>query len=164
MTAQPRPDRRPIVVAAIAAVLVATTGGLLTEIGPWYFGLAKPPWQPPDWAFGPAWTVIFALCAVAGALAWREARTPAARGLLVGSFAANAVLNVTWSYLFFTMRRPDLALAEVALLWLSVLALIVIAGRIVPRAGWLLVPYLAWVSFAAFLNYTIVRLNPGIGG
>lgn len=163
MTAQPRQDRRPIVVAAIAAVLVASTGGLLTEIGPWYFALRKPSWQPPDWAFGPAWTIIFALCAVAGAVAWREARTSSAKTLLVACFAANAALNVAWSYLFFTMRRPDFALVEVAFLWLSVAALIAVAGRIAPRAGWLLVPYLAWVSFAAFLNLTIVRLNPGIG-
>ena len=163
MNAPPRRDRRPIVIAAVAATLVAMTGGLLTEIGPWYLALRKPAWQPPDWAFGPAWTIIFALCAAAGAIAWREARDASARRLVIAGFAANAVLNVSWSYLFFTMRRPDLALVEVAFLWLSVLALVLVLRRVSRRAGWLLVPYLAWVSFAAFLNHTIVKLNPALG-
>jgi len=158
-----RKDRRPIVIAAVAATLVAMTGGLLTEIGPWYLALKKPAWQPPDWAFGPAWTIIFALCAVAGAIAWREASDRATRRIVLACFAANAVLNVGWSCLFFTMRRPDLALVEVGFLWLSVLALVLVLRRISRQAGWLLVPYLAWVSFAAFLNFTVVKLNPAIG-
>ncbi len=164
MNAAPRKDRRPIVIAAVAATLVAMTGGLLTKLGPWYYGLTKPAWQPPDWAFGPAWTIIFALCAAAGAIAWREAADAAARRLVVATFAANAVLNVAWSYLFFTMQRPDLALVEVGGLWLSVLALVLVLRRSSTRAAWLVVPYLAWVTFAAFLNFTIVKLNPGIGG
>ena len=163
MNGKTRKDRRPIVFAAVAATLVAMTGGLLTKLGPWYFALAKPAWQPPDWAFGPAWTIIFALCATAGAIAWREAADAAARRLILAAFAINAVLNVAWSYLFFTMQRPDLALVEVGILWLSVLGLVLVLRRSSTRAAWLVVPYLAGVSFAAFLNFTLVKLNPGIG-
>jgi translocator protein len=163
VNAKPRKDRRAIVIAAVAATLVAMTGGLLTKLGPWYYALAKPAWQPPDWAFGPAWTIIFALCAVAGAIAWREAAGAGERRLVLAAFAINAVLNVSWSYLFFTMQRPDLALVEVGILWLSVLGLVLVLRRSSTRAAWLVVPYLAWVSFAAFLNFTLVKLNPGIG-
>ena len=112
-------------------------GALTTDIGPWYFNLHKPLWQPPHWLFGPARTLTFALAA----------------------FAGNAFLNTLWSLLFFRMRRPDWALYEVGLLWLSILVLIILLSRRSRAAAWLLAPYLAWVSFASFLNFTIVRLN-----
>lgn len=158
---QPPAPRRgtPLLVAALCAVLVAAVGGALTEIGPWYAGLVKPPFQPPDWAFGPAWTLIFALCAVAGALAWQRAPDARARSQALALFAVNAVLNVVWSLLFFKLRRPDWALYEVVLLWLSILALIWFCGRYAPAIRWLLAPYLAWVTFATAVNAGVVRLN-----
>ena len=134
-------------------------GGLLTEIGPWYQGLKKPSWQPPDWLFGPVWTVIFGLTATAGLDAWRRASDGASRRWIMLLFALNALLNVSWTVLFFQLKRPDWALAEVVALWLSVLALIVVTSRFSSRAPWLLAPYLAWVAFAGFLNWTVVRLN-----
>ena len=164
--AMPEPGRKlswrrcwkPVLVAAVAAMVVAALGASATDLGPWYQGLRKPDWQPPDWLFGPAWTLIFALTAAAGALAWsrapRRARLP-----LVAAFALNALLNVLWSELFFAFQRPDWALVEVAFLWLSIVLLMVVAGRHARAAAWLLVPYLLWVSFAAFLNYTVVQLN-----
>ncbi len=145
-------------VAAGSAIVVAVLGAVLTDIGDWYYSLEKPPWQPPDWAFGPAWTLIFVLTATAGVLAWM-AGGDRARPLVAAAFAVNAVLNVAWSLLFFRLRRPDWALVEVAAFWLSIVALIAICGSLDPRAGWLLLPYIAWVSFAAILNMTIVRLN-----
>jgi len=148
-----------IVVAAGVATFVAMCGGLLTEIGPWYRGLRKPSWQPPDWAFAPAWTLIFALAATAAVLGWYAAPDVQARRLVVGLFLANGVLNILWSLLFFKLRRPDWALIEVVLLWLSILALILFLWPLSYHAGWAMVPYLVWVSFAAFLNLTIVRLN-----
>lgn len=151
--------QRPLLVAAGLAVLVASLGGALTDIGPWYQALVKPAFQPPDWAFGPAWTLIFALCAIAGADAWRRAPDAAARTRVLGLFALNAALNVGWSLLFFRLRRPDLALYEVSLLWLSILALILVLGRFAPRVRWLLAPYLAWVTFATAVNAGVVRLN-----
>jgi benzodiazapine receptor len=148
-----------ILIAALIATLVGLIGGLLTTIGPWYRGLRKPSWQPPDWAFAPAWTTIFALAVVAAVLGWYAAPSAGGRGLMVALFGVNAVLNMAWSWLFFRLQRPDWALMEVALLWLSILALIVLLWPWAPPAAWSLIPYLLWVSFASFLNWTIVRLN-----
>lgn len=154
---------RPFLVGAGAALVVAIFGGAATRIGPWYRGLEKPALNPPDWLFAPAWTVIYALCVVAGVTAWREARTSGQRAWLLTLFFFNAVLNVLWSFIFFTFRRPDWALAEVATLWLSVLALIGLFSRFSPRASLILVPYLLWVTFAAYLNWGIVMLNGPFG-
>ncbi len=145
-----------ILVAAAAAVAVAGIGLLLTRLGPWYYALRKPRWQPPDWAFGPAWTLIFTLAAWAGVVAWRSPMNGLGTIVL---FAVNGVANVTWSLLFFTLHRPDWSLVEWVFLWFSVLVPIVIFAHPAPEASWLLVPYLLWVSFAGVLNLAIVRLN-----
>ncbi len=154
----------PVLAAAAAAILVASLGSTMTDLGPWYQSLKKPSWQPPDWLFGPAWTLIFALAAAAGVVAWRHARSDADREWIIGMFAVNGTLNVLWSFLFFRLQRPDLALIEVAFLWLSVLVPLLVFWRYARTASWLLVPYLAWVSFAALLNLEIVRLNAPFGG
>ncbi len=161
---RPRRGRgRAIAAAALAAITVATLGGLASPIGPWYYGLNKPPFQPPDWLFGPAWTLIFGLTALAGVWAW-EARPPLGRwAVILALFTANGLLNILWSALFFTLHRPDWALGEVPALWLSVLGLIVAIWPSSRRAALLLVPYLAWVGFAAVLNLAIVQLNPAVG-
>jgi tryptophan-rich sensory protein len=160
----PRTPRwKAIAWAAAAAFGVAILGGLSTDIGPWYRSLAEPPWKPPDFLFGPAWTLIYACAAIAGVRAWQRADTRARRDGLLGLFALNAFLNVLWSLLFFRLRRPDWALAEVGFLWLSILLLIVFLGRFSRASGWLLAPYLAWVSFAAALNLAVVRLNAPFG-
>lgn len=154
---------KPVLLAALAALAVAALGGLMTDIGPWYRGLVKPSWQPPDLMFGPVWTLIYACAAIAGVRAWESAPSRAAREWMLALFALNGFLNVLWSLLFFRLRRPDWALWEVGPLWLSVLALVIVLGRWSPRAGWLLAPYLAWVAFAAVLNLAIVRLNGPFG-
>lgn len=152
-------DDKFLVIAVVAGVtiFVAVAGALLTDIGEWYFSLQRPAWQPPDWAFGPAWTIIFTATATAAVLAWLTA--PAERTVLALAFGVNAILNIAWSWIFFRLRRPDWAFAEVIAFWLSIAVLIYVCARIDARAGWLLVPYLGWVSFAAYLNLTIVRLN-----
>jgi len=149
----------PIVIAGGAALAVAVAGGLATRIGPWYQQLAKPSWQPPDWLFGPVWTLIFALIAAAGVRAWWDIPPGSARNTVIALFVINGALNVLWSVLFFALRRPDWALWEVALLWLSIVALIVFIAAHSLTGAWLLVPYLVWVSFASALNWSIVRLN-----
>ncbi|MBV8915334.1 MAG: tryptophan-rich sensory protein [Acetobacteraceae bacterium] len=155
--------RRPVLVAAAAAVLVALLGASATDIGPWYYSLHKPSWQPPDWVFGPAWTLIYGLAALAGVLAWQAVPDRQARLRIMGLFAANAVLNVLWSELFFRARRPDWALAETVPFWLSILLLVVVLWPISRGASGALAPYLAWVLFAAVLNLAIVRLNGPFG-
>ena len=131
----------------------------MTDIGPWYLSLKQPAWKPPDWAFGPAWTIIFALAAASGVAAWRSAPSQASREWLLGLFALNGFLNVLWSLLYFRLQRPDWALMEVGLLWLSVLLLMVVTGRYSRKASLLLAPYLVWIAFAAALNAATVRLN-----
>jgi len=150
---------RPVVVAAAAAASIASLGALMTDIGAWYQGLAQPWWKPPDWAFGPAWTLIFALTAAAGVVAWRKAPNRQSREWMLMLFALNAFLNVFWSLLYFRLHRPDWALIEVGFLWLSVLALMLVIGRYAPLARLLLVPYLVWIGFAAALNAATVQLN-----
>jgi translocator protein len=148
-----------IVAAVLWGVLVAGAGAFLTELSPWYHALKRPSWQPPDWLFGPAWTVILGLASLSLLLALRQSQDRESRLLVAGLFVANGVLNVLWSPLFFKLRRPDWALVEVPFLWLSILAPILLLWPVSWRASLLLLPYLAWVSFAAFLNLTIVQLN-----
>ncbi|GJE60097.1 TspO/MBR family protein [Methylobacterium trifolii] len=150
----------PPLVAAVAAVLVAVAGAVLTTIDPWYRALRVPAWKPPDWAFGPVWTVIFSLTATSAVLAWNGDADSGSRAAVLAAFALNGVLNIAWSLLFFRMRRPDWALVEIVFLWLSIVLLIGVAGRVSTTAGLLNLPYLAWVSVAGFLNFRIVRLNP----
>jgi translocator protein len=154
---------KPVAIAAAAALFVAALGGLMTELGTWYYSLKQPPWKPPDWVFGPAWTTLFALMAAAGVTGWRHAPDRRSRDTLLALFALNAFLNVLWSLLFFRLQRPDWSLIEVPFLWLSILALIVVVARYATLAAWLLVPYLAWVAFAALLNWQTVKLNGPFG-
>jgi tryptophan-rich sensory protein len=148
-----------VLVAAIAAISVASLGATMTDLGPWYQGLIKPAWQPPDWAFGPAWTIIYALTVLSAVSAWRSASERAMREWIIILFTLNGFLNVFWSLLFYRLRRPGWALIEVVFLWLSVLLPIIVFARFAKPASALLVPYLAWVTFAAVLNLAIVRLN-----
>jgi tryptophan-rich sensory protein len=154
---------KPIATAALSATALAAFGAMTTDIGSWYFSLRKPSWQPPDWLFGPAWTLIFALAALAGLIHWRSVASRDRRLQVLAAFAANAFLNTLWSLLFFRLKRPDWAFDEVGLLWLSIAVLIVLVARDSRRAAWLLAPYLVWVSFASCLNWTIVHMNGGFG-
>ena len=150
---------KPVLVAAAVAIFVAVLGGTLTDTGPWYQNLRKPSWQPPDWLFGPAWTLIFALATASAVYAWRDAQNRVQRDWVIVLFALNGFLNVLWSTLFFALRRPDWALIEVLFLWTSILLPMIVFWRFARPATLCLAPYLLWVSFAAFLNLTVVRLN-----
>jgi translocator protein len=145
--------------AALGVVVVAGLGGLATDLGPWYRALKQPSWQPPDAAFGPAWSVIYLLTAIAAVRVWLRCHAGREQRQWLSALAANGAINVFWSWLFFKARRPDWALAEVVLLWLSIVLLILIARRHDVIAALLLVPYLLWVAFAASLNLAVVRLN-----
>ena len=149
----------PIVIAAGTAIFLGVVGGLMTPIGPWYKNLRKPSLQPPDWLFGPAWTIILGLAAWSAVTAWNAAPDADARTSVVILFATNALFHLLWSPLFFRAQRPDWALIEVVFLWASLVALVVGLWPISQFASLLIVPYLLWVSFASWLNWTIVRLN-----
>ncbi len=153
----------PALIAAAWAIILGGAGGLLTEIGPWYRELKKPSWQPPDWLFGPAWTVILAMSGWSFYLAWTSATKLGDYVFIAALFAANFVLHLLWSPLFFKIKRPDWALFENVFLWCSVLSLFVFFGDYSMDARWLNTPYLAWVTFAVFLNWKIVQLNGPFG-
>ena len=136
--------------ASITSVFVSTTG--------WYAGLHKPSWNPPGWIFGPAWTLFYVLMAVAAWLVWREGGWK--RQLLpLGLFLLQWLLNALWMPLFLGLHRSSLAFVEIISLWLVLAATLRSFWQVRKTAGVLLVPYLAWVTFAAMLNFTIWRLN-----
>ena len=149
-----------VAVALAITAAVLGVGAVVTDVGPWYAGLNKPRWNPPNWAFGPAWTLILGLAAWAGILSWEHAGSSGDRARVLALFGVNIILHMLWSPLFFNLQRPDWALVEIPFLWLSILALIVGLAPLSALAAWLLLPYLLWVTFAGFLNLTIVRLNP----
>lgn len=149
----------PLIVSGGCAAALLVVGGLATPIGPWYKALRKPWWQPPGWAFGPAWTLLLGLAAWSAAIGWEAAPDAAARQSVIILFAVNAACHFAWSPLFFALRRPDWALIEVVFLWASLVALLVGLWPISPFAAMLIVPYFLWVSFAGVLNRAIVQLN-----
>jgi len=152
---------QPYVATAGLLVVVGGVGALATDIGPWYRDLKKPSWQPPDWAFGAVWTTIYVFIIASVGLVWNAA-PDSAHATLALVIGVNFVLNVLWSLLFFKFRRPSWSLVEVVPLWLSIVAMMVLFHPHHALAAWLLLPYLTWVTIAAYLNLTIVRLNPGL--
>lgn len=151
----------PYVVISIAMFAVGGLGARATEIGPWYRNLNKPRWNPPDWAFPVVWTSLYVLIILSVGRVWNAAADDA-KGQLLMVIGCNLVLNVIWSVLFFTMRKPRWALVEVVLMWVSIVVMIIVFSAIDALSAWLLVPYLVWVSVASFLNFTIIRLNPDV--
>lgn len=128
------------------------------QIPGWYASLAKPAWNPPDWIFGPVWSLLYLMMAVAAWLVWRPAGFAAAK-LPLALLAIQLALNSLWSVLFFGLHNPGAAAVEIVLLWAGILATLITFWKRSRWAGGLLVPYLAWVSFASVLNFTIWRLN-----
>lgn len=134
---------------------VAATGASFSP-GAWYAALAKPTWTPPNWLFAPVWSLLYLSIAVAAWLVWKRTGL---RPAVFGFYAAQLVFNGLWSWIFFGQQRIGLGLVDIAALWLAILGTIVSFARAVPLAGWILVPCLLWVSFAAALNFSIWRLN-----
>lgn len=126
--------------------------------GAWYVKLEKPPWTPPNRIFAPVWIVLYAMMAVAGWLVWKAGKSSGTETPLL-LFATQLFLNGIWSWLFFGLHRPDLAFADIVALWLAIVATIASVWDVSAIAGMLLLPYLAWVSFALFLNLSIWQLN-----
>ena len=153
----------PIIIAATLALITALVGGSITVLDSWYYSLQQPGWAPPDYMFGIIWTTIFALIALAGFLGWQKAPNRRTAEIMLGLFALNGFLNLSWSFLFFRLERPDLAFYELIALWLSIVALVIFCGRFSKSASLLLLPYLVWVTIAGVLNYQIVALNGPFG-
>ena len=143
----------------LACFLAAGLGSLFTmgSLGSWYAGLAKPSWNPPNWIFGPVWTALYAMMAVAGWLVWRRGGSQSR--IALRWFAIQLALNVGWSAVFFGLQLPGLAFLEIQVLWVAIAATLVTSWKVSRAAGILLAPYLLWVSFATILNFAIWRLN-----
>ena len=153
----------PFDAGALALFLVACIGGgaasgLATPPGEWYASLAKPTWTPPGWVFGPAWTLLYTLMALAAWQVWRRRAAMDVR-MPLALFAIQLALNLAWTPIFFGMQRPGLALAEIVLMLAVILAATVSFVRVSRTATILMLPYCAWVSFATALNWAIWRMN-----
>ncbi|MGN2243291.1 TspO/MBR family protein [Frateuria sp. GZRR33] len=142
----------------------AAIGALASiQAAAFYGQLAQPSWAPPASVFGPVWTVLYALMGVAAWLVWREAGQPGRRVALV-LFVVQLAFNALWSWLFFAWHLGGWAFADIVVLWLLLVATVVAFWRVRAIAGALLLPYLAWVSFATALNWAVWRLNPSVLG
>jgi tryptophan-rich sensory protein len=139
---------------------ISAIGGWVTagSVGTWYRTLKKPAFNPPDWLFAPVWTLLYLMIALAGWRVWRSAGLAGARAGM-GAYAAQLALNLAWSLLFFGGRMIGIALAEIVLLLAVIGVNAVLFWRTDRLAGWLLVPYAAWVAFACVLNFALWRLN-----
>lgn len=151
-----------VVLCIAICMLFAFAGSLFTPTpGSWYYTtLVKPSWNPPDWLFAPAWTVLFVLMGISLSVVLEAGleKSEVRRGVVL--FGIQLFLNLGWSASFFGMRSPMAGFAEILVLWLAIVATMAAFARVSAKAAILLVPYLMWVSFASYLNFTIVRLNP----
>lgn len=150
-----------------ALVFVAALTGTIASMNAdsFYAELIRPSWAPPSWLFGPMWTTLYCLMAVSVWLVWREGRRTGARttGALV-VFVVQLALNALWSWLFFAWRLGAWAFAEVAVLWVLILVTLVMFWRVKRLAGILLIPYIAWVTLATALTYSVWQANPHLLG
>jgi benzodiazapine receptor len=156
-----QPTRLPALLGFLVATFSAAAIGsaaTATSVGTWFVTLNKPSWNPPGWLFGPVWTTLYVLMAIAAWRVWRRAEAAAARRTLVW-FGAQLALNALWSVLFFGLRRPGWAFAEIFVLWSVLATLLIRFWRADRVAGALWAPYVAWVSFATVLNGSIWWLN-----
>lgn len=144
-------------VVFVIIVLAAASSGAIFKPGAWYDGLKKPDWTPPNWAFPVVWTILYLFIGYAGWLVWSEAGWT----LPIVLWAIQMVANALWSFFFFGIRRMDLALADIGILWMSIALFILTAWPIASLASLLFVPYLVWVSAAALLNHSVRSFNPG---
>lgn len=149
----------------LALAFAAAAIGAVASIhaAAFYSALARPTWAPPGWLFGPVWSALYALMGISAWLVWRKRGFARARGAL-GLFIVQLAVNALWSWLFFVWHQGGLAFAEVVLLWFLIAATIIAFWRISRVAAVLLVPYLAWVTFASVLTFVVWRLNPGLLG
>lgn len=151
-----RRDWLPLLGWLVLCQLVGIVAGIFTTPGsPWFAALNKPSWNPPNWVFAPVWTTLYALMGIAVWRVWRLGSHPGA----VRLFLVQLALNFAWSFLFFNAEAPAIAFAELLVLWVAIVATVLAFRRADAVAAALLLPYLAWTTFAAFLNAAIVRLN-----
>ncbi len=152
------------ILPAFVSILIAQAAGIIgsfftaNSVQTWYLAIARPTWNPPSWVFGPVWITLYTLMGIAAYLIWKKRKSKEARKALT-VYGVQLGLNSLWSILFFGLQNPEAAFAEILILLGMIVATVVLFWRIDKRAGILLLPYLAWVSFASYLNFTIWQLN-----
>jgi len=151
-----------MVLCALVCLFLGIISGIRTadSIQTWYQYLVKPSWNPPNWLFGPVWTVLYISMGISLALVWHSKSPLKLQGILI--FIAQFLLNLAWSEIFFGQQQISLALVEIIVMWISIFLCIKQFYPINRWSAYLLIPYWAWVSFATFLNFTIWQLNPGM--
>ena len=147
-----------VLLGFVGACALAASMGAVFRPGDWYERLAKPSWRPPNRLFAPVWALLYLSIAVSGWLVWRTSGFAGA-ALPLAIYAVQLVLNAAWTPIFFGLHRIGSAFVEIVLLWLAIVATIAVFYPVHPGAAWLMLPYLAWVGFAAALNFAIWRLN-----
>ncbi|HAI22220.1 TPA: TspO protein [Candidatus Collierbacteria bacterium] len=149
-----------LLLSLVISLSAGFLGALFTTpaVQSWYLTINKPVWIPPSWLFGPVWTSLFIMMGVALYLVWSTKMSNKVR-VSLKLFAAQLVLNVLWSVFFFGLGNFWLAFGEILVLWVFILVTIVSFGKVSKMASWLMVPYLLWVTFASYLNFTIASLN-----
>jgi len=150
-----------LIIALIIPQIIGIIGALFTmpSINGWYSSLAKPALNPPNWIFGPVWTLLFILMGVAAYLVWRQGFDRKEVKVALGIFIFQLFLNLFWSIIFFGIHNPAVAFTEIISLWSAILALILAFYQVSRTSAYLLIPYILWVSFAAYLNYAIWQLS-----
>ena len=150
-----------LIVSIAICELAGVIGAVFTvsSIPAWYANLEKPKFAPPNWIFAPTWTILFALMGISAFLIWQQGvdRKDVKNALYI--FTIQLILNVFWSIIFFGFRNPFGAFIEIIFLWLAIFATILSFAKVSKPAAWLLTPYILWVSFAAYLNFSIWNLN-----
>jgi translocator protein len=144
--------------AWLALTFCASASAVFVKTDGWYAEVAKPGWNPPSWVFGPVWTALYMMMALAAWLVWRRGGWKAQRGPLT-LYLVQLTLNALWTPLFFGLHRPDLAFFEIVILAVAIYGTVMVFWRVKRVAALLLVPYALWTTFAAVLNFTIWRLN-----
>ena len=148
---------------ALCLIAAAVGASASLQAGTFYAELVRPLWAPPAAVFGPVWTLLYVMMAVAASLVWQRRGTQLAR-IALAMFVLQLILNALWSWLFFGWNQGALSLVDIVFLWALIVATLVLFWRIRPSAGMLLVPYLGWITFASVLNYQIWQLNPSLLG
>jgi len=152
------------IISLIVSIAIAQGAGIIgsiftvVSVKTWYLDIVKPEWNPPSWIFGPVWITLYTLMGIAAYLIWQMREVEGAKLALV-VYGIQLALNALWSVLFFGLKNPGLAFAEILVLLVFIIATTILFWKINTWAGVLLLPYLAWASFATFLNYTIWQLN-----
>jgi translocator protein len=151
-----------LITSIIICLFTGFIGSIFTSpsIPTWYAALTKPSFDPPDWIFAPVWTTLFVLMGISLYLVWNKGLQDKKVKISMFTFGIQLLLNVLWSFLFFGLHSPFYAFLEIIVLWIAIMLTIVNFSRVSRTAGFLLLPYICWVSFAAILNFSIWRLNP----